>query len=136
MKVLICGEQTNFDPKEVGEALEHHGLKPEVIITTAETDLEKYVINWCNDNGVKHKTQAIDWSNTDVEGAVIRTSKYGQEYNARAAFQRNEQLVLESDAVLHLHNHNRTTNSIVEEAEKTETQVFTWPVCEEEDIPF
>lgn len=45
---------------------------------------------WADDRKIPVIPFPADWNNLDTPGAVIKTNKYGQPYNARAGFDRNQ----------------------------------------------
>jgi len=45
---------------------------------------------WANDRKIPVISFPADWNNLDAPGAIIKTNKYGQPYNIRAGFDRNQ----------------------------------------------
>lgn len=45
---------------------------------------------WANDRNIPVIPFPADWNNLDAPGAIIKTNKYGQPYNIRAGFDRNQ----------------------------------------------
>lgn len=55
---------------------------------------------WAKAAGVPVQRYPAAWDNLDAPGAVIRTNRRGQKYNANAGFDRNRQMAENADAVL------------------------------------
>jgi hypothetical protein len=133
MKVVVTGQST--DTVDLAEAFDHYGIKPTVILSAGETDLEKAAEKWGTDEGVEVDSRQPNWNDLTVEKCTPRDGKYGQ-YNARAAFNRNDDLALDCDCVLTIDQDSRSSASIVEAAEKIDKDVYVWPVVEGDDVPF
>jgi len=134
MKVVVTGDG-QFTAAELVEAFEHYEVKPSVLLSAGETELEKAAEAWAKENDVQVDSRQPKWNDLTVEKCSPRDGKYGQ-YNARAAFNRNDELAEECDCVLVVNEDSRSSTSIVEAAEKLEKDVFNWPQIEGDDVPF
>jgi hypothetical protein len=134
MKVVVTGEGA-FTPEDLVEAFDHYEIKPSVLLSAGDTTLEKAAEAWAKENDVVVDSRQPKWNDLTVEKCSPRDGKYGQ-YNARAAFNRNDELVEDCDCVLVVSEATRTSTSIVESAEKLEKDVYNWPKIEGDDVPF
>lgn len=50
---------------------------------------DSMLIQWCKERGLLWAEYPADWNNLDAPDAVIRTSRSGRKYNARAGIDRN-----------------------------------------------
>lgn len=133
MKVVVTGQSN--DSVDLAEAFEHFGIKATAVLSAGETDLEKAAEKWGAENEVEVDSRQPKWNDLTVEKCTPRDGKYGQ-YNARAAFNRNDELAHDCDCVLMVAEDSRSSASIVEAAEKLERDVYVWPVVEGDDVPF
>lgn len=58
---------------------------------------------WANENSIPIAPFPADWKNLNAPGAVIKHGKYGL-YNARAGFDRNEDMALYADRLIAIWN--------------------------------
>ena len=134
MKVAITGDgQITAD--EIQEMLDHYDIKVDTLLSVSETDLEKAFEEWASANDVAVEVRTADWGNLDVDRCKKKEGKYGF-YNARAAFNRNDDMVTDADCLIQVHEHTRSSSGMIEFAGKTETKVYQWPILEENDVPF
>jgi hypothetical protein len=134
MNVLLTGKATK---EEIQEAVDHYELDFKKILAPDERDFGDVFANWAQENEVDYEVRKPEWSNVDPESTNGRVSvgqnKFGP-YNKRAAFNRNEDLVTESDVVV-LFGNDRTSSHIEECAEKQEKKILEWPELDEH-VPF
>jgi YspA, cpYpsA-related SLOG family len=55
---------------------------------------------WAKKHFIPTTPFPADWNNIDAPGAIIRTSKYGRKYNARAGFDRNQKMAEYGQALI------------------------------------
>lgn len=134
MKVVVTGEGS-ITPAELEEALTHFEIVPKTILSASETDVETTAEKWAKVHDVEVDSRKPKWGDLTVDKCTPRDGKFGQ-YNARAAFNRNDELAAECDCVLVMYNDSRSSASIVEAAEKLDKDVLVWPVVEDADVPF
>jgi hypothetical protein len=134
MHVVITGEGS-VTVDDIRDALAELHLTPSKLLSPSETELEKTAEAWANQNNVETDRRTPNWKDVSVARCAIKTNKFG-EYNSRAAFNRNEDLATDCDAVLVMHDGSRSSSSIVESAEKLGKHVFNWPIVDGADIPF
>jgi hypothetical protein len=132
MKVVVTGQSNEVD---LAEAFEHFGIKATTILSAGETDLEKAAEKWAAENEVETESRQPKWNDLTVDKCTPRDGRFGQ-YNARAAFNRNDELAQDCDCVLMVGENSRSSASIVEAAEKLGRDVYMWPVVEDADVPF
>lgn len=60
-----------------------------VFISGCADGPDSMIIQWCQERGQPWAEYPADWGNLDVPDAVVRTSRSGRKYNARAGLDRN-----------------------------------------------
>lgn len=134
MKVVVTGEgKVTVD--DLTDAFNHHNITPTVIMSPSETEVEATAEQWAAKNSVKVDSRKPKWGDMTVEKCTPRDGKFGP-YNARAAFNRNDELAADCDCVVMVLNDSRSSASIVEAAEKAGKDVYVWPLVEDADVPF
>ena len=132
MKVCVTGDAKS-DLEELQEAFNHYNLDVTHVNSPDISDIEKLALKWAEDKDFVAKKWPIKWSDTTVEGAVIRQNKFG-DYNCRAGFFMARDIVEDSDVVLVMEPTHRNSDSIVDEADKQDKKVVYWPL--DDDAPF
>lgn len=84
------------------------------------------IIRWCDENGYDWVEFAADWDNINVPGALIRTNKFGKQYNAKAGHQRNRSMAEHSThLILFWDGVSPGTRNMREEGNKLGLHVYT-----------
>lgn len=95
--VVITGSRSITDVEKVYECLNDYanGLSPSRIflIGMAKYGLDAMAVQWCQEKGEYYLECPAAWDKLDAEGAVIKINSSGYRYNAKAGFDRNNEMV-------------------------------------------
>ncbi|KKL53532.1 hypothetical protein LCGC14_2274470 [marine sediment metagenome] len=104
MKVIIAGSRTILDYQLVSavisNTLSKHNIQITEVVSGCAGGVDSLGEQWALANGIKVEPFPADWDDLTVPNALIRTNKYGKEYNARAGFQRNEAMAQYADVLI------------------------------------
>lgn len=94
--------------------------------------------NWAKKNKIKIKRFPANWNDITVEGAVVKTNKWGKKYNAAAGGLRNQQMVDISNGFIGLEPDGETagTADCHKRACKKKIPTLIWPREEDLDIKY
>jgi len=70
------------------------------IVSGGSNGADKLAEKWADDNNIPKKIYLAEWNNLDVEHCQIKYNKYGNAYNCLAGYNRNEDIIKNSDRVL------------------------------------
>lgn len=99
MRVAIFGNG-EFDKAFTGLGLV--GIKE--ILVQAESMMVGPLKHYCQENQIILRQYGIDWNNVDYPDAVIKTNKFGKQYDTRAPGRRNQTILSDSNTVVLLGN--------------------------------
>ena len=105
MKVIVAGSRNihNFDINKV--ILDSGFIVSEVVCGYAD-GIDTLGKIWAEENNIPVSLFPADWNNILVSNAVVKTNKYGKQYNALAGFIRNEQMAEYADALIVIYYSN------------------------------
>lgn len=128
MKVLIAGSNglDNYY-KLIDKAIEFAKLDKTKFKTIACID--NLVKLWAENGFFKVKKFEAKWLDLDAEGAIIRTGKDGHEYNARAAFNRNNEVTKYANCLVVIYKRGDTAmEHLIECFEEAKKKVYVYEV--------
>ena len=130
MKVVICGDRSIDDRnmKLVEEAVIASGFNISEVISGGAKGGDRLGEKWALKFGVPFSKMIPAWDDLDAPEAIIKVGQYG-EYNARAGFDRNQQMVDAADAVIALQpdGESNGTQDTIDRAMKKGIAVFIYP---------
>ena len=104
MKVIVAGSRRITDYKLVSSVITNtlakHNIQITEIVSGCANGVDSLGEQWALENGVKVEPFDANWDDITVPNALIRTNKWGKEYNARAGFQRNERMAEYGDVLI------------------------------------
>lgn len=92
MYAIIAGSRT-LTKQETWHCIELSKIShliTHVVSGKAQSGGDYWGEKWANDRNIPVIPFPADWNNLDAPGAIIKTNKYGQPYNIRAGFDRNQ----------------------------------------------
>lgn len=102
MKVIIAGGRdyrfTMADAKWLEDF--HNDYKITKVVSGRASGADREGEKWAEGHNIPVEPFPADWYDLEAEGAVIRTNKWGVEYNANAGFARNEIMAEYADAAI------------------------------------
>jgi len=133
MKTVIAGCRWIENYDIVCQAIEESGFEITEVVSGTANGVDTLGENWANAHDIPIKCFPANWKNIKVQGAVIRTNKYGK-YNAAAGHIRNEQMAEYGDALIAIWDgKSRGTASMIELARKYGLKVYVFLVEEHEE---
>lgn len=127
---IIAGDRnTNErDIKFVEEAIKQSGFEIDEVVSGCARGADRLGEIWARKHGIPIKKFPADWKNLDAPGAIIKTGQYG-DYNAKAGFDRNQQMANYADALIALEPNGLTdgTLDMIKRAEERGLSVFIFP---------
>lgn len=130
VSIVIAGDRNvnEFDMNLVDAAVRASGFDITEVVSGCARGADRLGEIWARKNGIPIVKFPADWKNLDAEGAIIKEGQYGQ-YNARAGFDRNQQMANYADGVIALQPNGLTdgTLDMIERGEKAGLHVFIYP---------
>lgn len=103
IRVIVAGgrkfDQEEWAHKQISHMLSKKDLGDVEIVEGGALGADRIGRDWAKDNGVQFTTFDADWDDISKPDAVIRTNRYGKEYNAKAGHDRNQDM---ADYATHL----------------------------------
>ncbi len=105
MKVIVSlDSDCKIAPDQIFEKIKRKAKKISEIVLLNFSKSDKLIESFAKGKKIKVTTQLPAWDNIEIKGASVKTKtdKDGKEvqYNARAAFMRNEQVISEADMLV------------------------------------
>lgn len=104
MKVIVAGSRTILDYQLVSavisNTLSKHNIQITELISGCAGGIDSLGEQWALENKIRVTPFPAEWDDLDVPNVLIRTNKYGKDYNARAGFIRNEAMANYSDVLI------------------------------------
>lgn len=133
MKVIIAGSRNCNKYKYVERAVEESGFEITEVVSGGAKGIDSLGERWSEQNlGKRAKQFKPEWNDIHAEGAVVKTNRYGQKYNAKAGFDRNEKMAEYADALIAIDLDTRGTNDMIKRAQEHGLKVFIWEPSEED----
>ena len=94
MRVLVCGGRHYADEKKLFETLSRINITERItcIINGGAPGADFLSTLWAIRNKTASKSIPAKWKDLEVEGAVIKTGRFG-DYNCMAGFTRNQKMI-------------------------------------------
>jgi len=123
VRVIVAGGRDFNDSEYAFKSISHalskidrHVLK---IVEGGATGADALGRKWAEINTIPYVTFEADWSSVDKEDAIVRKRKDGVLYNAKAGFDRNEQMAKYSTHLIAFWDGNsRGTKGMIHLAKK------------------
>lgn len=129
MNLIIAGGRDFTDYNLLCQSLDHLLKNTDKSMITVFSGKAKGADSlgedYATERGIKVKPFPADWDNITVEGAVIKTTRAGKKYNARAGILRNQEM-LDAGAthlVAFWDGKSRGTNDMITRAKRAGIQV-------------
>jgi len=104
MKVIVAGSRHITDYQLVSQVISNtiskYNISVTEIVSGCADGPDTLGEQWALENGIKVEPFEIDWNDITVPNALIKTNKWGKQYNARAGFQRNERMAEYGDVLI------------------------------------
>jgi hypothetical protein len=104
MKVIVAGSRDITDYQLVSQIISNtinkYNIQVTEIVSGCAPGVDTLGEQWALENGIKVEPMPAEWDDITVPNALIKTNKWGKEYNARAGFQRNEAMAIYGDVLI------------------------------------
>jgi hypothetical protein len=104
MKVIVAGSRHITDYQLVSQVISNtlakYNIQITEIVSGCAAGPDTLGEQWALENGVKVEPFEALWDDLTVPNALIRTNKWGKEYNAKAGYQRNERMAEYGDVLI------------------------------------
>jgi len=104
MKVIVAGSRHITDYQLVSQVISNtiskYNISVTEIVSGCADGPDTLGEQWALENGIKVEPFEADWNDITVPNALIKTNKWGKQYNARAGFQRNERMAEYGDVLI------------------------------------
>lgn len=129
MKVIIAGTRSLNDYKLVCRAVELSKFKITEVVSGGANGIDRCGEYYADQHGIKKKIFPAAWDDITQKGAVVKTNKLGQKYNARAGIDRNEEMAKYAHALIAIiQNNSPGTTHMITTAKKAGLKVYVYEV--------
>lgn len=123
MKVIVAGSRHITDYQLVSSVITNtinkYDIEVTEIVSGCAAGPDTLGEQWALENGIKVEPFEANWNDITAPNALIRTSKWGNQYNARAGFQRNEKMAEYGDVLIAIWDgKSNGTKDMIERATK------------------
>ena len=131
MKVIIAGSRQIMDYQLVSavisNTLSKHNIQITEVVSGCAGGVDTLGEQWAVEHGIKVEPFPAEWDDLTVPNALIRTNKYGKEYNARAGFQRNDSMAQYGDVLIAIWDgKSRGTRDMIKNAKSRNLAVYVY----------
>ena len=104
MKVIVAGSRHITDYQLVSSiitnTIQKYNIEVTEIVSGCANGVDALGEQWALENGIKVEPMQAEWDDITVPNALVKTNKWGKEYNAKAGFQRNEAMAAYGDILI------------------------------------
>ncbi|KKL16418.1 hypothetical protein LCGC14_2495760 [marine sediment metagenome] len=131
MKVIIAGSRQIMNYQLVSavisNTLSKYNIQITEIVSGCAGGVDTLGEQWALEHGVKVEPFPALWDDITVPNALIRTNKFGKQYNARAGFQRNEKMAQYGDVLIAVWDgESRGTRDMIKAAKSKNLAVYVY----------
>ncbi len=127
MKVVISGSRTINDIKLIEMSVAESGFDVSEVISGGAKGIDTLAVEWAVENDIPINVFEAAWNNLDHPDALIKTSRWGQKYDARAGLRRNELMAVYADALIAIWDgKSKGTKHMLKMARKRELPTFVY----------
>ena len=130
MRVIIAGDRdiSEQDLDLIEGAVAASGFEITQVLSGKAQGGDALGERWAKRNKIRIREFPADWKDLTAPGAVVKTGKFGP-YNAKAGFDRNQQMADAAEALIALQPNGDTsgTQDMIDRARKRGLKIFVWP---------
>lgn len=114
MRVLVCGGRDFADRELLARTLDSLFNKLTFLIHGGASGADTLADEWAETNGIPRRAYRANWNNLHAPGAIVKTTRAGKPYNARAGIWRNQRMLVEGkpDLVIAFAGGSGTANMV------------------------
>jgi predicted Rossmann fold nucleotide-binding protein DprA/Smf involved in DNA uptake len=127
MRVVICGSRSENDSKLIEMSVAESGFDITEVISGGAKGIDTRAVEWAVENDIEVTVFEADWNNLDYPDAIIKTTKWGQKFDARAGLRRNELMAVYAEGVIAIWDgKSKGTKHMIAMARKRELPIFVY----------
>ena len=131
MRVVISGSTEN-DIRLIEMSVAESGFDVSLVISGGAKGIDTLAVEWAVENNIPVEVFEAAWDNLDHPDAIIKTSPWGQKYDAKAGLRRNELMAVHADALIAIWDgQSKGTKHMIKMARKRDLPIFVYRT----DIP-
>jgi hypothetical protein len=100
MRVIIAGSRDITDYETVKRAVSESDFEVTEVVSGCARGVDKLGEKWAKEHGIPIKQFRAEWDNFDLEIVVVKTNKFGDQYNAAAGHCRNARMAKYAEALI------------------------------------
>lgn len=137
MKIIIAGSRGIEDFKLVKAAVEASPFNGKItqIVSGGAGGVDTLGEQWAAMNGIEIKQFKPNWNYLDHPDAMIKTNKFGKEYDAKAGFRRNGDMAKYADGLIAVFEGSETpgTDDMVKQMTETGKPLYVHGLAESKE---
>lgn len=127
MKVIIAGSRALTDPKLIDMAVAESGFDVSELVSGGADGVDQNAEFWAGQVDIPVVKFEPDWNNITHRDAIIRTTKWGQKYDARAGLRRNQLMAVYADALIAIWDGKSAgTKHMIKTAKRRELEIYVY----------
>lgn len=133
MRVVISGSRTENDIRLIEMSVAESGFDVSQVISGGAKGIDTLAVEWAVENDIPYDNSfTANWNDLSHPDALIKINKWGQKYDAKAGFRRNELMAVYGEALIAIWNGKSPgTKHMIKMARKRELPIFVYRT----DIP-
>lgn len=133
LKVIIAGSRNiKDDVNYVEMSVAESGFNVTEVVSGCAKGIDTLGVEWAEKCGIPVQPFPANWDDLSHPDALIKTTKWGQKYDARAGLRRNEVMAVYADALIAIWDGKSPgTKHMIKMAKKRELPIFIYRT----DIP-
>lgn len=124
MKVAIVGPREVEDYNVLLEAIKASTFNITEVVSGGAKGVDTLAEKYAEENNLECTVFEANWNDLSHDDADIRTNQWGKQYDARAGFRRNQQIVDYCDAMIAIDNGSSGTNDSISKMKKTDKPLY------------
>lgn len=133
MRVIISGSRTIIYGRLIDMAVAESGFDVTEVVSGGAKGIDTLAVEWAVKNNIPVNVFEAAWDNLSYPDAIIKTTKWGQKYDARAGLRRNETMSVYGEALIAIWDgKSKGTKHMLAIARKRDLPTFIYRT----DLPF
>lgn len=126
MRTIIAGSRTLTDPQLVIDAVKESGFIITEVASGRAPGIDTMGEWWCIEHLGKHALVEFpaDWDDITAPGALVKTNKWGKQYNALAGHWRNQAMADWAQQLISIHDGSPGSRDMLKRAKEAGLAVY------------
>lgn len=104
MKIIVAGSRSITDyglvARVINDTLRERFIEITELVSGGAKGVDKLGEMWAESHAIPIRRFPAEWNNLTAKGAILRKTKYGNTYNVKAGFDRNERMAQYADILI------------------------------------